>query len=100
MSRYLDHRLHRLHRPSPSLWADSGEPADNLEWIALHCEWARGLMYCDMEGFAVDQDGALLLMDECGLHRYPPEGIFRVEWTLPAAAAAPGQEPDDAVGGP
>jgi hypothetical protein len=25
--------------------------------------WARGLVYCDMEGFAVESDGSLILLD-------------------------------------
>ncbi len=59
------------------VWASNGEPADDLEGIALNCEWAKGLMYCDMQGFAVEPDGTLLLLDECGNHRYPPEGLFQ-----------------------
>jgi hypothetical protein len=33
-----------------------------------------------MEGFAVTTDGALILLDECGRHVYPPPELFRVEW--------------------
>ena len=42
----------------------TGEYPD-LENIALHEEWAKGLVYCDMEGFALEEDGSLLLLDEC-----------------------------------
>jgi hypothetical protein len=59
--------------------AETGAEPD-LEAIALHELWAKGLIYCDMEGWAIEEDGALLLLDECGQHRYPPEGRFRVEW--------------------
>lgn len=56
----------------------------DLEEIALHEEWARGLIYCDMEGFAIEEDGALVLMDECGTHRYPPAGRFEIVWLVSA----------------
>lgn len=46
--------------------------------IALKEDWAKGLMYCDMEGFAIEEDGTLLLMDECGKIRYCPIGRFEV----------------------
>jgi hypothetical protein len=52
----------------------------DLEEIALREPWAKGLIYCDMEGFAICDDGTLVLMDECGAHRYPPADRFRVEW--------------------
>lgn len=34
--------------------------------IALTEEWAKGLMYCDMDGVAIREDGSLILLDECG----------------------------------
>lgn len=46
--------------------------------IALKEDWAGGLMYCDMEGFAIEEDGTLLLLDECGKHVYCPEGRFKI----------------------
>lgn len=52
--------------------------APDLEKIALEEEWAKGLIYCDMEGFAVCEDGVLMLLDECGSFRYCPEGRFRI----------------------
>lgn len=57
----------------------TGKEADTYE-IALHEEWAKHLMYCDMEGFAVEEDGTLILLDECGRHEYCPEGRFEVRW--------------------
>lgn len=59
---------------------DGSEP--DLERIALYEDWAKGLTYCDMEGFAVMEDGTLLLLDECGSYRYPPEGRFVVRWIV------------------
>lgn len=53
----------------------TGEYPDLYE-IALHEEWAKGLMYCDMEGFALEEDGTLLLLDECGKFEYCPDGRF------------------------
>ena len=48
--------------------------------IALHEEWAKGLCYCDMDGFALMQDGSLILMDECGRFAYCPDGRFSIVW--------------------
>ena len=55
----------------------TGKEADERE-IALHEEWAKGLMYCDMEGFARLHDGSLILTDECGNYRCCPLDRFRV----------------------
>lgn len=46
--------------------------------IALHEEWARSLVYCDMEGFAITEDGDLVLMDECGNVVYCDADRFKV----------------------
>jgi hypothetical protein len=56
----------------------TGEEADTSE-IALHEEWAETLLYCDMEGFAIQMDGTLVMMDECGKFVYCPEGRFTIE---------------------
>jgi len=50
--------------------------------IALNEEWAKDLMYCDMESFAIAEDGSLLLCDECGKFTYCPPNRFRVELDL------------------
>lgn len=55
----------------------TGEYPDLLD-IALKEEWAKGLMYCDMEGFAIEEDGMLILLDECGRHAYCPEDRFGI----------------------
>ena len=57
----------------------TGEYPD-LENIALHEEWAKGLVYCDMEGFALEEDGSLLLLDECDNSRYCPPNRFEIIW--------------------
>ena len=49
----------------------TGKLAD-IEQIALKEEWASKLIYCDMDGFVIDQLGELWLMDECGGIEYCP----------------------------
>ena len=56
----------------------TNEEADPEE-IAGHEDWAKNLMWMDMEGFAILEDGTLLLMDECGKFEYCPEDRFRIE---------------------
>ncbi len=46
--------------------------------IALTEDWAKHLMYCDMDGFAIMENGQLILLDECGNFAYCPEGRFEV----------------------
>lgn len=53
--------------------------ADPYE-IALHEKWAKNLMYCDMEGFAIEEDGTLILLDECGTYECCPLERFKVVW--------------------
>lgn len=36
------------------------------ERIAREESWAKGLVYCDMDGIAIREDGSLILLDECG----------------------------------
>lgn len=55
----------------------TGKEADVYE-IALNEDWAKHLMYCDMDGFAIDQDGTLILIDECGQLAYCPSGRFEI----------------------
>lgn len=55
----------------------TGKEAD-CEKIALTEEWAKGLIYCDMEGFALLEDGTLVLLDECGRFEYCPADRFTV----------------------
>ena len=52
----------------------------NLWLTARRCEWAKHLCYCDMEGFALQEDGTLVLMDECGKVAYPPHGKYEIVW--------------------
>jgi hypothetical protein len=57
----------------------TGEYPDLYE-IALKEDWAKRLHYCDMDGFAITEDGTLLLMDECGQFVYCPADRFTVVW--------------------
>lgn len=52
----------------------------DVEKIALEEEWAKHLCYCDIDCFAVTEDGALLLMDDCGKCAYCPVDRFTVVW--------------------
>ena len=59
----------------------------NLENIARAEEWAQNLIPCDMEGFCINEDGNLLLMDECGNYAYCPEDRFQVNFEFPVYLA-------------
>lgn len=66
-------------KPRPFIVIDSktGKEADEYE-IALHETWAKNLIYCDMEGFAILQDGSLILCDECGRFEYCDMERFKI----------------------
>ncbi|MBO7425115.1 MAG: hypothetical protein J6U23_05505 [Clostridiales bacterium] len=55
----------------------TGKEADPYE-IALNEEWAKDLCYCDMDGFAILEDGTLLLVDECGKFEYCDPDRFEI----------------------
>ena len=57
----------------------TGKEADEYA-IALHEDWAKHLCYCDMEGWAIENDGTLLLVDECGQFAYADRERFKVVW--------------------
>lgn len=56
---------------------NTGKDADAYE-IALHEEWAQCLVYCDMEGFFISEDGQLILADECGNFVYCDPERFKL----------------------
>lgn len=56
----------------------TNEEADTYN-IALKEDWAKGLMFFDMQGFAILEDGALILLDECGNYAFCPYDRFIVE---------------------
>ena len=55
----------------------TGKEADTYT-IALKEDWAKGLCYCDIEGWAIGEDGALMLVDECGRFAYADRERFKV----------------------
>ena len=57
----------------------TGKEADTYD-IALHEDWAKHLCYCDMDGWAIEEDGTLLLVDECGQFAYADRERFKVKW--------------------
>lgn len=50
----------------------------DCEKIALEEDWAKHLLYCDIDEFAINEDGDLLLMDDCGKVAYCPNDRFDV----------------------
>ena len=50
----------------------------DVEKIALTEEWAKNLIYCDIDSFAITEDGHLTLTDDCNNIAYCPEGRFKV----------------------
>ena len=58
---------------------NTGKEAD-IGKIALKEDWAKDLMYCDMQGFAILDDGNLVLLDECGKFEYCPSERFSIQF--------------------
>ena len=57
----------------------TGKEADEYH-IALREDWAQRLIYCNMDGFALKQDGTLLLCDEFGNAVACDPERFEVVW--------------------
>lgn len=57
----------------------TGKEADTYE-IALHEDWAKHLIYCDIDGWAIGDDGSLMLLDDCGNFAYTDRERFKVVW--------------------
>ena len=55
-----------------------GSPVTDLEKIALTEDWAKHLIWCDIDVFALTEDGTLVLLDDCGNVAYPPADRFKV----------------------
>ena len=57
---------------------DTGKEV-NVQDINRHSTWFKPLF--NIKGWAVEPDGTLLLLDDCGQYTYAPQdGRFRVEW--------------------
>lgn len=57
----------------------TGQEADTYD-IALHENWAKHLVYCDIDGWAITDDGDLILIDDCGRFAYADRERFKVIW--------------------
>lgn len=57
----------------------TGEYPD-VQKIALKEEWASNLIYCDIDCFAIQEDGYLVLIDDCGNMAYCPPDRFEVRF--------------------
>lgn len=55
----------------------TGEYPDTRK-IALEEDWASNLIYCDIEGFAIQEDGNLILTDDCGNTAYCSPDRFEI----------------------
>lgn len=60
---------------------NTGKEADIYN-IALHEDWAKHLCYCDMDGWAIQDNGSLLLLDECGRYACADRERFKVKWDV------------------
>ena len=50
----------------------------DCEKIALTEEWAKHLIYRDIDTFAITEDGSLILLDDCGNCAFCPDDRFTV----------------------
>jgi hypothetical protein len=50
----------------------------DCEKIVLNEEWAKHLIYCDIDTFAITEDGSLILLDDCGNCAFCPVGRVNV----------------------
>ena len=50
----------------------------DCEYIAFNEEWAKHLIYSDIDTFAINEDGVLMLLDECGNAAFCPADRFTV----------------------
>lgn len=55
----------------------TGEYPDVVK-IARTEDWAKHLMWMDISGFALFEDGGLYLMDDCGNTACCPHGRFEI----------------------
>ena len=50
----------------------------DCEKITLKEDWAKHLIYCDIDEFAITESGTLILLDDCGNCAWPPPERFTV----------------------
>ena len=51
----------------------------DVEKLALTEDWAKHLIPCDIDTFALTEDGSLILLDDCGNCAYCPNDRFTVK---------------------
>lgn len=56
----------------------TGKVADVCN-IALKEEWAKHLIYCDIDSFAIKENGTLILIDDCNNIAYCPYDMFEIK---------------------
>ena len=59
----------------------TGEYPDK-EKIASTEDWAKHLIYCDVDGFYISEDGGLILVDDCNNVAICPANRFEVMITI------------------
>ena len=64
------------------VFAETGEPVDFSDYPTRGWDWAEHLIYCDIGNFALEEDGTLILTDDCGNLAYPPDGLFNVTFKI------------------
>lgn len=57
----------------------TGQEADTKN-IVLHEDWAKSLVSCDIDGWAITDDGGLVLTDAWGDFVYADTERFKVKW--------------------
>lgn len=57
----------------------TGQEADTKN-IVLHEDWAKSLVSCDIDGWAITDDGGLVLIDDWGDFVYADPERFKVVW--------------------
>lgn len=75
----LKARLERsIELPFSVIDKKTGEVADVCN-IALKEEWAKHLIYCDIDSFAIKEAGTLILIDDCNNIAYCPYDRFEIK---------------------
>ena len=57
----------------------TGQEPDTRK-ICLNEDWAKSLIYCDVDGFFINESGNLFLADDCGNIVACPQDRFTIIW--------------------
>ena len=55
----------------------------DLEQITKTEEWTKNLIPFDIDGFCINENCDLILIDECGNYAYCPKDRFQVNFEFP-----------------